>query len=274
MSARIIGWDNFKGFLICLVVFGHFLEIFIGTTGLIRNIWMLIYCMHMPAFAFVSGYFFKNKPKFYLKYGLIYIVFQIFYIWYAGAYSDEKWPYEMTWHNFFLRPCHHLWYIFSLLVWGTVAAVCRKITLPVLLLSVTVAIAVPYSHILSIWLKSIYFLPYFMLGLYLRRINFNLQDFLTRYHRLINGAFIGGALLMLLLFDLQKFHYQWLLGICQYTGFYTPTDQIFLIALATAGTLSAAQLIYARPRKFLTWCCRYTLYIYLLHMMLILPFRA
>ena len=274
MSARIIGWDNFKGFLICLVVFGHFLEIFIGTTGLIRNIWLLIYCMHMPAFAFVSGYFFKNKPKFYLKYGLIYIVFQIFYIWYAGAYSDEKWPYEMTWHNFFLRPCHHLWYIFSLLVWGAVAAVCRKITLPLLLLSVAAAIAVPDCRILLIWHKSIYFFPYFMLGLYLRRTNFNLQDFLARYRRFINGVFIGGALLMLLLFDLLKFHASWLFGTRYYTGFYNPADQIFMMALATAGTLSAAQLIYARPWKFLTWCGRYTLYIYLLHMMLILPFRS
>lgn len=72
-------FDNMKVLLMCLVVFGHFLEkISIeGGYGIIRA-W--IYSFHMPAFVFISGYFSKHTSEDEIKtitYCLILILYLI-----------------------------------------------------------------------------------------------------------------------------------------------------------------------------------------------------
>ena len=58
---RHYGYDNMKGILVFLVVFGHFLELCPAT--LQKNIlYLVIYSFHMPAFLFFSGFFAKYHP--------------------------------------------------------------------------------------------------------------------------------------------------------------------------------------------------------------------
>ena len=59
-------FDNFKGILIFLVVFGHFIENFqdIWNSGYTRVAWQFIYLFHMPGFAFVSGHFSKKNGNY------------------------------------------------------------------------------------------------------------------------------------------------------------------------------------------------------------------
>ena len=65
--------DATKGVLIFLVVLGHYLERLIGwNEPLNQAILGSIYFVHMPAFIFISGIFFKEKnPR---KVNLLFIV--------------------------------------------------------------------------------------------------------------------------------------------------------------------------------------------------------
>ena len=60
LTQRSSYWDNMKGVLIALVVFGHCLYSSLDI-GIIRHVVDAIYFFHMPAFVFVSGYFSKSK---------------------------------------------------------------------------------------------------------------------------------------------------------------------------------------------------------------------
>lgn len=76
---RIDKIDNIKGFLIWLVVIGHFMlpKLNDQSSELYINFFYFLYAFHMPAFMIVSGYLAK-KNNFYqlFKYALIYIVFK------------------------------------------------------------------------------------------------------------------------------------------------------------------------------------------------------
>lgn len=54
-------WDNLKGFLILLVVIGHFTESFLADSHLYKSLWLCIYSFHMPLFFLVAGYFHRNQ---------------------------------------------------------------------------------------------------------------------------------------------------------------------------------------------------------------------
>lgn len=60
---RIYYWDNLKGLLMLLVVFGHFVETYGGYFSHKNLIWTAVYSFHMPAFALVSGYFIRRSSK-------------------------------------------------------------------------------------------------------------------------------------------------------------------------------------------------------------------
>ena len=61
---RIPELDYYKGFLIYLVVLGHFLLPLKGSPhSLFGRSFYLIYSFHMPAFLFLSGYFFFGRWK-------------------------------------------------------------------------------------------------------------------------------------------------------------------------------------------------------------------
>lgn len=63
-NSRIETLDIYKGFLIFLVVWGHFMMPLIDREYLVaRRLFLLIYSFHMPAFIFLSGYFYYSSWK-------------------------------------------------------------------------------------------------------------------------------------------------------------------------------------------------------------------
>jgi len=57
-------FDNIKGLLILLVVFGHMIESFAFKKSTSINVmYYAIYTFHMPIFIFISGYFSKKIIK-------------------------------------------------------------------------------------------------------------------------------------------------------------------------------------------------------------------
>lgn len=162
-------FDNLKFLMIFLVVFGHLLEII--NTGIARNLYILIYTFHIPVFVFVSGYFFKFKPKNIIKYVVYYIIWQTLYslfdiyILKTSSSISFKVPYWI------------LWYLVSLISWWLLAKLfdVKSNKMKSLLLLVSFAISILSGYIFtnrsgydfSISRTLTYF-PYFLLGFYLK----------------------------------------------------------------------------------------------------------
>ena len=56
MKERDYLFDNYKAFLIVLVVVGHFIEVASDDNVVMETTKWIIFSFHMPAFVFISGY--------------------------------------------------------------------------------------------------------------------------------------------------------------------------------------------------------------------------
>lgn len=82
MKERDYLFDNYKAFLIVLVVVGHFIEVASDDNVVMETTKWIIFSFHMPAFVFISGYFSKKTQGIYkLLQQLVvpYLVFEILY---------------------------------------------------------------------------------------------------------------------------------------------------------------------------------------------------
>ena len=105
-------WDNIKGFLILLVVFGHVLYKLQATSPIINTTVDSIYMFHMPAFIFVSGYFGKSERsrsfESIIKLIFLFFIFNSITLFIEG-YTD------------YLQPIYSYWYLIALIVWRLTA---------------------------------------------------------------------------------------------------------------------------------------------------------
>ena len=82
MKTREFLFDNYRAFLIVLVVLGHFIEPSYTETAYLTNLKYFIFAFHMPAFIFISGYFAvkKSSPgKLVQKLLVPYLIFEVIY---------------------------------------------------------------------------------------------------------------------------------------------------------------------------------------------------
>lgn len=102
---RIPFWDNMKGILIFLVVYGHLLENM--TSPAAAFLYKGIYLFHMPLFVFCSGYLAKFSPRRILKKILLpYIICQVILCLTNPNLSIQ-----------FTTPIWTLWYLLALVIW-------------------------------------------------------------------------------------------------------------------------------------------------------------
>lgn len=72
-------FDNIKGILILLVVFGHAIKPFMDANEIAKLLYCFIYFFHMPLFVFISGYFSKKQDIFkVINLFSTYLLWQIF----------------------------------------------------------------------------------------------------------------------------------------------------------------------------------------------------
>ena len=161
-EGRKFYWDNIKGLLIVLVVFAHCLY------GLQNRQWNnmvfdAIYYFHMPAFAFVSGFFSKSERsrskeallKFLFAY-LFMMAVWVFYDVYKGNTPKLLTPYKSA------------WYLLALIIWRLVTPGLSKIKW-IVPLTVLFALVAGYwpdvggNNTLAIK-KAVVFYPFFITG--------------------------------------------------------------------------------------------------------------
>lgn len=113
-KTRITYFDNIKGILIILVVFGHFL-FNLQSSDSIYTIVTVIYYFHMPTFLFISGYFSKNDNcrgseqilRLLSAYLLLHAFFIFFYLSTANSTKLLS-AYHSEWYLLFLIICRIL----------------------------------------------------------------------------------------------------------------------------------------------------------------------
>ena len=162
-------FDNFKGILIFMVVFTHFLLDYSNSdiNSSSRKIVVFIYIFHMQSFTFISGFLSsENSIKFInaIKLIILYYIFNfsisLILYFYINAPIN------------FLYPYYSYWYILSLFYWRISIKFLNKISF-IFTFSIMTSLLEGYwdcfSNILSIS-KTIAFFPYFIAGYKIEKI--------------------------------------------------------------------------------------------------------
>ena len=187
-------FDNYKAFLVVLVVLGHFIEPCYRNNSALYTLKWFIFSFHMPAFIFISGYFSKRElPLSVLikKLAVPYLVYQFcYYLLYIVILG------ESTSYNPIL-PKFSLWYLMALFVWRALTPYVKKIpyyTPLSIVAGLFIGCVDMQSNFLSIPRILVYF-PFFLAG-----INFDrniLEKFRSPRWRLLSAAAITAFTVLL-----------------------------------------------------------------------------
>ncbi|MGW8381137.1 acyltransferase family protein [Streptomyces sp. ODS28] len=167
-------FDNSKYLLVVLVAVGHGLGPIAGDMRAVTAVYMVIYSFHMPVFVLMCGYFsrsFTGRPDQIRKLisGVL-VPYVIFYVLYQAVYKIA-WGREFK--TTLLTPDYLLWFMVALFIWRITAPLWRSVRWPVAIaigLSILSGVVnAGYELSLS---RVLTFLPWFVLGLKLRREHF------------------------------------------------------------------------------------------------------
>ena len=161
-------FDNYKAFLIILVVIGHFLQPCYKNNNVLNILKIFIYTFHMPAFVFVSGYFSKKNASWKAavqKMLIPYLAFQmIYYVYYTyGIDINTKWTLEY--------PKFSLWYLLALFAWKLITPYFRKLP-HFFVISLILGIGFGCLEFTGTYLsisRIVVFYPFFLAGMLLER---------------------------------------------------------------------------------------------------------
>lgn len=172
-----------------LVVIGHFIYPFLENYGVLKIAFLYIYTLHMPAFIFISGYFYKNKSfnKIIIKYFLPYILFQIIYFIFLRYVLDDS-----TMQFILLNPYWTLWFLLSLFWWNILAKIFSNPKLITIFIFVAIGVIVGYyqkGYFLGIS-KTLCFFPFFLTGMYFRNKGVNIRVSINKSVYMVGIFFI------------------------------------------------------------------------------------
>lgn len=186
-------FDNYKGILIILVVVAHFIGPFRNDSHFMKFLETSIYLFHMPAFAFICGYFsIKNDLLSLVKSIFVpYVVLQIVY----HILLNYVWGREINFR--LLLPKYSLWFLLSLFCWRILIEKIIQIKWMTPISFVT-GILVGFDTSIGEFAaigRTIAFLPFFILGYKFKKDKF--LDFTKKY-----SVKICSAISLLLIFGL------------------------------------------------------------------------
>ncbi|MDO4292906.1 MAG: acyltransferase family protein [Eubacteriales bacterium] len=165
--------DNLKCLLIFSVVLGHMLELCMGKNPGGRTLYLIIYSLHMPLFAFVTGVFARYRPERIRSHMIYpYLVFQTLYLLFANLVLEKDADVQYT------TPYWLLWYLFALIVWNLVLPLVSgeemswKKKLFFLAASFGAGLLIGFDDKAGYYLsvsRIVEFFPYFLMGVYYRQ---------------------------------------------------------------------------------------------------------
>lgn len=277
--ARDPYFDNAKFLLILLVVFGHFIQPFIGENVLLEDLYYFIFTFHMPAFVLISGYFTKGfrRPGYIknLAKNILfpYLIFELIYgIFYFFIDSNRHISIDL------LNPEWSLWFLVSLFCWHLALYLFTR--LPAkwsLILAFSISLLAGYvesiNHIMSLS-RTLVFFPFFLVG-----------HFMTKEHVTFIQEKCHAWLGVLLFFALGTFiqlnsvmNKYWVFGSQPYDHFLDDPSlgwvvRVYVYMLSFMGILAFLILVPKRNFFFTKWG-QNTIFTYLLHGFIVKGLRA
>ncbi len=274
---------NLKALLLFLVIVGHAIEGDIGTSLPAEVLYRCIYLFHMPLFVFLSGMGIKGGLRSLKSAGRTFLIYAaaqgVVALWTAfrGGTLTVSWVTTPYWH---------LWYLLSLAYWyiiaGAVASVTSRlrakaagrVKLVVFLASIAAGALwgfIPYAGRPWSLSRTVAFLPFLLAGAFWGE---SILNRLKRAYRLLPMLLAGCVLLFFLLWKLPvsclyhaaPYRYTQMPGAAGALG--------RLGCYAAAACFSAVVLILCPKKKLpITAVGADTLWLYLLHPLVVLPLR-
>lgn len=276
--ARDSRLDNAKFILIALVVFGHAVEP-LRDYAPTQVLYYWIYLFHMPAFIMISGYLSRNfdaSPNRVEKAVLTLAVpYLIFWAVHQSIYAvDEGLPDSLS----VLTPTWSLWFLVALFLWRLSVPVWKRLRWPVtiaVVISVFAATA-DLGTTLSLG-RVLSFLPFFVLGLALRKEHFALLD--RVWARVGAVAVFAVTFAFALFIANEEVSREWLFWRESLTDRdiepLLPSMAIRLIFMGIALAMSFAMLtLTPKKRTWFTKLGAYTLFVYLGHSVALIILKA
>ena len=154
---RISYWDNIKGLMIVLVVFGHVLLSLPKISAVSAHTLNFIYMFHMPVFVFISGFFGKSThARSWQALGKLLFLYFIFNSSMGLFYGFES----------LLIPKYSYWYLLCLIVWRALTpciAGFKRIPFFLLVIALFAGFFDDIDNTFSL-ARMICFYPYYMAG--------------------------------------------------------------------------------------------------------------
>ncbi|MTE19055.1 acyltransferase family protein [Streptomyces sp. TRM43335] len=270
-------FDNAKFLAIVLVVVGHAWGPLLSDSRAVQAAYNFVYAFHMPAFIVLSGYLSRNfdmRPgrlrRLVTTVVVPYVVFETAYTLYRRVGDSVDHPISL------LDPWYLSWFLLALFVWRLTTPLWQVVRWPVpLAVGISLLASVSPQTGGDLHLQRILqFLPFFVIGLNLRREHFELLR-----HRAVRWAagLVLPAALVFAYWSVPRMNPSWFyrnnsgqeLGVPWWTG------ASMTLALTVCSLVLAACFLALVPRRR-TWFTALgtgTLYAYLLHGFFILTAR-
>ncbi|MET8113931.1 acyltransferase family protein [Streptomyces prasinus] len=263
-------FDNAKYLAIVLVAVGHAWEPLRGESRTVTALYTLVYAFHMPAFIIISGYFSRSfdwSPgkikRLITGVAVPYIVFEVAYTFFT-RWSDGEPDRSIS----LLDPLYLTWFLAALFIWRLTTPIWRALRWPLPIALVIAALATLTPSIgkdLDLH-RTLQFLPYFVLGLSLKKKHFEMVR--RREARILAVPVFAGALIVAY-WAVTRMNYAWFFHKSSAEDLAAPAwyGPVMTLAIFGCSTVLVAAFVALVPRRR-TWFTALgagTLYGYLLH---------
>lgn len=283
---RVPLWDNARFLCIVLVVTGHAIQRLIADSDIALTLYLVIYAFHMPAFAFVSGYFSKSGPasvrqmkRVLTDIVLPYVVMET--IWTIVKFFAEG---DQTLNP--TKPSWTLWFLLALAIFRLVLPYLALLRWP-LFWSIVLSVGVGYlDNVDNTFSLSRLFgiLPFFVLGWRIKHWDvvsrWKLDEYRPWWLRLIAVAvFAAWTAVVWLHIDLWRdidlrfwFFYDDSYDGLGEDAWWAGGVRLAIIILNVI-LIAAFMLLVPRRKSWMTGFGQATMYVYLLHSFALYPIR-
>ncbi|MBL1066509.1 acyltransferase family protein [Streptomyces sp. 7-21] len=172
-------FDNAKYLAIVLVALGHCWTPLRDDSRTAAALYLFVYAFHMPAFILIAGYFsrtFTARPdqlkRLVSGVAVPYLIFEVAYVLFMRWASDSETPPLEPFS--LLDPYYVTWFLAALFVWRLTSPLWRIVRWPVpvsLAIAAVGAVSPQIGADLNLQ-RVLQFLPFFVIGLHLRREHF------------------------------------------------------------------------------------------------------
>lgn len=263
-------FDNLKAILILLVVLGHWIEPWVQRDNSLKAVYIFLYTFHMPLFIFVAGVFSKKNSiglarlrRVLVKYATLYFLFDLVYKVADSVLFSKPFMWEP------LTPYWIMWFLLSLCCWNLMLFLFSKSKL---LIPVAFAIGilagalggVGYFFSLS---RTFYFFPFFLIGFFFPYDGAKALG--AGWGKKVIALVTLALAIQIVFFLAPEMNVSWFYGSRGYAQF--DLDGVLGavwrgLTYALTLLISMAVMVWVpKKEKIFTVVGKYTLYIYLLH---------